>query len=91
MPPGPKPAAGCPLRGQQVAILGQRRDGSIALRAAASGGRVVSAAGSTPTVIGEEPFGYIRHDAQFLKALDRQCAGEELAIVSERELERRLA
>lgn len=77
-----------------MAILGQRRDGPIAHRVAASGGRVVSAVGSTPTmlvVIGEEPFGYIRHDAQFLKALDRQRAGEELAIVSERELERRLA
>lgn len=89
VPPAPLPAASGPLAGQRVAILGQPRNGPLAQRIAGSGGRVVSAVGSTTTilaVIGDEPFGYIRYDAQYRKAEELRRSGRPIRIVSERQL-----
>lgn len=88
---GPAPAAAPvgPLRGERVAILGQPRNGPLAQRIAAGGGRVVAAVGSTTTilaVIGDEPFGYVRFDAQYRKAEELQRAGGSIRIMSERQL-----
>ena len=87
--PAPPPAASGPLAGERVAVLGQPRNGPLAHRIAASGGRVVSAVGSTTTilaVIGDEPFGYVRYDAQFRKAEQLQQSGGVIRIMSERQL-----
>ncbi len=87
--PLPPPAAGGPLNGERVAILGQPRDGLLARRVAANGGRVVSAVGRTTTilaVIGEEPFGYVRYDAQFRRALELQRLEAGIRILSEHRL-----
>lgn len=87
--PAPPPAAEGPLKGQRVAILGQPRDGPLAHRVAANGGRVVSGVGSTTTilaVVGEEPFGYVRYDAQFRKAETMRRAGIAISIVPSQEL-----
>ncbi len=83
--PAPLPAPDGPLRGQRVAILGQARCGPLALRIAAAGGRVVSSVGSTTTVLAvteEEPFGYVRYDAQFRKAEAMRRAGAGIRILS---------
>ena len=87
--PAPAPAMGGPLSGERVAILGQSRSGVLAHRIAAAGGRIVSAVGSTTTilaVVGAEPFGYVRYDAQYRKAEDMQRSGARIRIVSERTL-----
>lgn len=87
--PAPQPAPEGPLKGQRVAILGQPRDGPLAHRVAASGGRVVSGVGSTTTIlaiVGEEPFGYVRYDAQFRKADAMRRAEAAIRIISEREV-----
>lgn len=92
--PAPQPADDGPLKGERVAILGQPRDGPLARRVAAAGGRVVSAVGSTSTilaVLGEEASGYIRYDAQFRKALEMQRSGSPIQILSERQMHERLA
>ena len=68
--------------------------GPLARRVAAAGGRVVSAVGNTSTilaVIGEEPFGYVRYDAQFRKALKMQRSGSPIQILSERQMQECLA
>ena len=85
----PPPAPDGPFRGERVAILGQPRHGPLAHRIAASGGRIVSAVGSTTTilaVIGDEPFGYVRYDAQFRKADDMRRSGGAIRILSERHI-----
>ncbi len=72
-----------------MAILGQPRNGPLAHRLAGGGARIVAGVGSTTTilaVIGEEPFGYLRYDAQFRKALEMQRSGRPVSIMSEREL-----
>lgn len=87
--PAPPPAPAGPLKGERVAILGQPRNGPLAQRIAAAGGRVVSGVGSTTTilaVIGDEPFGYIRYDAQFRKAEEMRRAGGAIRILSERRI-----
>ncbi len=92
--PAPLPAAAGPLRGHRVAILGQLRNGQFAQRLAGGGGRIVAGVGSTTTilaVIGEEPFAYLRYDAQFRKALELQMSGRAIRIMSERELMELLA
>lgn len=89
--PAPLRAPDGPLKGQRVAILGQPRDGPLAHRVAASGGRVVSGVGSTTTilaVVGEEPFGYVRYDAQFRKAEAMRRSGGSITIMSSQELAR---
>ena len=80
----PAPAATGPLAGQRIAILGERRDGPLAYRIAALGGRVVASVGKTTTmlaVVADEPFGYVRYDAQFRKALELQELGSAIEIV----------
>lgn len=84
-PPAPKPAPGGPLVGQRIAILGEPRHGALAQRIAAQGGRVVAAVGKTTTVLAvcaEEPFGYVRYDAQFRKARELQDQGSGIEILS---------
>jgi len=85
--PPPKPAADGPLRGQRVAILGEPRDGRLAHKIAALGGRVVSSVGTTTTilaVVGEEPFGYgVRYDACFRRAEEFRRDGRPIRILAE--------
>jgi DNA polymerase-3 subunit epsilon len=92
--PAPRPAADGSLRGQRVAILGEPRCGPLAHRIAAAGGRVVSAVGSTTTILAvtaERPFGYVRYDAQFRKAEEMARAGAGMRILSGREIAELLA
>lgn len=82
----PPPAADGPLRGERIAILGQPRDGPLAHMIAKAGGRIMSAVGSTTTilaVIGGEPFGYVRYDAEYRKAEEMRRMGGAIRIVSE--------
>ena len=91
--PAPTPAAHGPLKGERVAILGQTRDGPIAHRVAALGGRIVSSVGNTTTillVVAPEPFGYVRYDAQFRKAEAMRRLGAAIQILSEHGLATRL-
>jgi len=83
--PAPKPAPDGPLVGQRVAILGKPRHGELAHRIAAQGGRIVAAVGKTTTMLvvcADEPFGYIRYDAQFRRARELQDLGHAIEIVS---------
>jgi len=83
--PAPKPAPEGPLVGQRVCILGQPRHGELAHSIAAQGGRVVASVGKTTTMLAvcaEEPFGYIRYEAQFRKARALQDLGQTIEIVS---------
>ncbi len=83
--PAPKPAESGPFVGKRIAILGQPRHGALAHRIAAQGGRVVSAVGKTTNmlvVVADEPFGYVRYDAQFRKARKLQDSGHAIEIVS---------
>jgi len=92
--PAPLPAPDGPLKGYRVAVLGQPRNGPLAHRLAGGGARIVAGVGSTTTilaVIGEEPFGYERYDAQFRHALELQRLGRAIRIMSEREILRLLA
>ncbi len=87
--PAPPPAADGPLKGHRVAILGQPRNGPLAYRLAGGGARIVAGVGSTTTilaVIGDEPFGYVRYDAQFRHVLELQRSGGEIRIMSERDI-----
>ena len=89
----PTPAARGPLKGERVAILGQARDGPMAQRIAALGGRIVSTVGSTTTILlvaAPEPFGYVRYDAQFRKAEEMRRSGAGIQILSEQGLEAHL-
>jgi DNA polymerase III subunit epsilon len=84
-PPAPRPAPDGPLAGQRIAILGEPRHGELAQRIAAHGGRIVAAVGKTTTVLAvcaEEPFGYVRYDAQFRKARELQDQGSGIEIMS---------
>lgn len=84
-PPAPKAAPAGPLVGQRIAILGEPRNGALAHRIAALGGRVMAAVGKTAAmlvVIADEPFGYVRYDAQFRLARDLQQRGSGIEIVS---------
>jgi DNA polymerase-3 subunit epsilon len=88
--PPPKPAGDGPLRGQRVAILGEPRDGLLAHKIAALGGRVVSSVGTTTTilvVVGEEPFGYgVRYDAEYRRAEELRRDGRPIRILAEADL-----
>lgn len=95
--PAPAPAPDGPLRGERVAILGEPRDGRLAHRVAANGGRVMSAVGATTTMLAvaaDEPFGYVRYEAQFRRAAEMALTGG-MRILSARglnaEIEIRLA
>ncbi|PZR51798.1 MAG: transposase, partial [Stutzerimonas stutzeri] len=93
-PPAPKPAPDGPLAGQRICILGQARHGALAHSIAAQGGRVVASVGKTTTMLvvcAEEPFGYIRYDAQFRKARELQDLGQSIEVVSATALAARYA
>lgn len=84
-PPAPRPASTGPLCGQRIAILGEPRHGDLARLIGAQGGRVVASVGKTTNmlvVVDDEPFGYIRYDAQFRKAQELQNGGSTIKIVS---------
>ncbi|CAN5134645.1 hypothetical protein BH10PSE12_BH10PSE12_12870 [soil metagenome] len=88
-PPAPTATGNGTLAGHRVAILGQPRHGPLAQRIAENGGRIMSSVGATTTilaVIGDEPFGYARYDAQFKKAQNLQRSGSTIHILSERRL-----
>ncbi len=91
--PAPPPAATGPLKGERVAILGEPRNGPLARRIAANGGRVVSGVGSTTTILavtGDEPFGYVRYEARYRKAEELRRSGVAIRIMSEPQLIREL-
>lgn len=84
-PSAPAPASTGPLAGQRIAILGEPRHGALAHRIAAQGGKIMAAVGKTATmlvVIADEPFGYIRYDAQFRMARELHQLGSGIEIVS---------
>ncbi len=83
--PAPEPAPDGPLAGQRFAILGEPRHGELAHRIAAQGGRIVAGVGKTTTMLvvcADEPFGYIRYDAQFRRSRELQDLGYAIEIVS---------
>lgn len=85
--PSPKPAGEGPLSGQRVAILGEPRDGRLAHRIASLGGRVVSAVGTTTTILviaGKEPHGHgVRYDAGYRRAEELRQTGQAIRILAE--------
>ena len=93
MPPrpgrAPKPAAGGPLSGERIAILGEPRDGLLAHAIAAQGGTIHSAVGLTTTILviaADEPFGRsIRTSTTYRRAVEAADA-RGLRIVSARAL-----
>lgn len=90
----PKAAASGPLAGERAAVLGATRDGELAHWLAAAGARVMSAVGTTTTmlVIGEaQPFGrYVSAHAAYRRAEELRRRGATIAIVSEADLRRRV-
>ncbi|MGY2733399.1 3'-5' exonuclease [Sphingomonas sp. UYP23] len=88
--PPPKPGGEGPRKGHRIAILGEPRDGRLAHKVAQLGGRVVSAVGTTTTIlaiVGEEPFGYgVIYDAGFRRAEGLRRGGEAIRILAERDV-----
>ena len=88
----PRAAAAGPLLGERVVIVGEPRDGPLAQAVAAAGGVVRSAVGSTTTlvVIGGDPrfAAWRRTDPQVRKAEQAVAAGQRIAIVDARALDR---
>ncbi|MES3152575.1 3'-5' exonuclease [Sphingomonas faeni] len=88
--PAPRPAPDGPLSGERIAILGQPRDGPLACRIAALGGRIVSAVGNTTTLLviaGRAPFAYsVRNSGAFRRAEQYRRLGGTIRTVSEQEL-----
>ena len=81
----PTPAPDGTLKGQRIAILGESRNGRLAQQIAANGGRIMASVGATTTMLvvaADEPFGYVRYDAEFKKAEARRLAGDDIHIVS---------
>jgi DNA polymerase-3 subunit epsilon len=87
--PAPVPAPDRPMKGQLVVVLGEERSGPLARRIAAAGGRIMTSVGKTTTLLAvpaNEPFGYVRFDAQFRRALELQGQGSAIRIASARQL-----
>ena len=84
-PPAPPAAESGPLKGERVAILGEARDGPVAQRIAAAGGRVVSVLGTTTTLIVIAGHDAARRDAQrsspYYRAKAMQDGGHPVRIV----------
>jgi DNA polymerase-3 subunit epsilon len=84
--PAPRPASAGPLSGERIAILGEPRDGPLAHRIAALGGRIVSAVGNTTTALviaGRAPFAYsVRNSGAFRRAEQYRRLGGTIRIVS---------
>lgn len=91
----PKAAAAGLLKGERVAILGAPRDGALARRLAAAGGRVVASVGVTTTklvISNDQPFGqYVTAHADHRRADALRRDGHRIEIVSEDEIRERLA
>jgi DNA polymerase-3 subunit epsilon len=89
--PAPRPAPTGPLSGERIAILGEPRDGPLAHRIAALGGRIVSAVGNTTTALviaGRAPFAYsVRNSGAFRRAEQYRRLGGTIRIVSEHDLD----
>jgi DNA polymerase-3 subunit epsilon len=89
--PAPRPAPAGPLSGERIAILGEPRDGPLAHRIAALGGRIVSAVGNTTTALviaGRAPFAYsVRNSGAFRRAEQYRRLGGAIRIVSEHDLD----
>jgi DNA polymerase-3 subunit epsilon len=89
--PAPRPAPAGPLSGERIAILGEPRDGPLAHRIAALGGRIVSAVGNTTTALviaGRAPFAYsVRNSGAFRRAEQYRRLGGTIRIVSEHDLD----
>ncbi|HXH17328.1 MAG TPA: exonuclease domain-containing protein [Sphingomonas sp.] len=88
--PAPRPATSGPLAGERIAILGEPRDGPLACRIAALGGRIVSAVGNTTTLLviaGRAPFAYsVRNSGAFRRAEQYRRLGGTIRTVSEHDL-----
>ncbi|WP_242182769.1 3'-5' exonuclease [Sphingomonas sp. CARO-RG-8B-R24-01] len=93
--PAPKAAAGGPLKGERVAILGAPRDGALARLLAAAGARVVASVGTTTTqlvISNHQPFGqYVTAHAEYRRVDALRRGGGVIEIVSEDEVRARLA
>lgn len=93
--PVQKPAAGGPLQGARIAILGGPRDGSLAQALAQAGGRIVAAVGTTTTILvasNGHPFGKYAHDSpDHRPAEELRRAGSSIEIISEDELRARIS
>jgi DNA polymerase-3 subunit epsilon len=89
--PAPRPAPTGPLSGERIAILGEPRDGPLAHRIAALGGRIVSAVGNTTSALviaGRAPFAYsVRNSGAFRRAEQYRRLGGTIRIVSEHDLD----
>jgi DNA polymerase-3 subunit epsilon len=89
--PAPRPAPAGPLSGERIAIIGEPRDGPLAHRIAALGGRIVSAVGNTTTALviaGRAPFAYsVRNSGAFRRAEQYRRLGGAIRIVSEHDLD----
>jgi len=94
-PPAPRAAREGPLKGQKVFILGEARDGLLAHRIAALGGRVVSGVGQTTTLValaGDNPRRYdLRFNSQLRKAQKLRTAGLSIRIAEQGEIDELLA
>ena len=92
--PAPFPAPDGPLRGERIAILGQPRDGQLAHRVAALGGKVMTSVGTTTTLLliaGRDPAARaIRTSPAYLKAEALRRAGGTIRIVAEADLDHAL-
>ncbi|MGU3390863.1 exonuclease domain-containing protein [Sphingomonas sp. M1A8_2b] len=88
--PAPRPAPSGPLAGERIALLGAPRDGALAERIAAFGGRIVSAVGNTTTLLviaGQPPFSYsVRNSSAYRRAEHYRQLGAAIRIVSDFEL-----
>lgn len=88
--PAPKPAADGPLKGERAFVLGQARDGSLAVRLAELGARVVVSVGTTTTMLvvsDDQPYGrFVQTSAPYRKAEELRGAGSALRILVEDEI-----
>ncbi|WP_395337125.1 exonuclease domain-containing protein [Novosphingobium sp. BL-8H] len=90
----PRAAETGPLKGQRIAILGERRDEALAQFLAAHGARVVSSVGTTTTMLvisTHQTFGrWAAAHAEHHKAEKLRDSGAAMEIVTEVELRARL-
>ncbi|MBD8677407.1 exonuclease domain-containing protein [Sphingomonas sp. CFBP 13720] len=84
--PAPRPAADGPLRGERIAILGEPRDGAVARTVAAMGGTVMTAPGSTTTMLvvaAAEPYPLsIRRSPLWQRVQQLTAAGRPIRVVT---------
>lgn len=88
--PAPKPAADGCLKGERAFVLGQARDGPLAVRLAELGARVVASVGTTTTMLvvsDDQPYGrFVEASAPYRKAEELRGAGAALRILGESEI-----